>query len=330
MYLLRAVVAITCTIGFGTIGFMFVESWGFWRSLFFTLVTITTVGYGDYGLSEIGERFTALLLLGGIGMATYSMSQIIQSILEYRLAWRKRMQRKIKKMSDHFIVCGLGRIGQSICRRLQEAGKEFVAIEQDEDLVEEFIEEGLTAIVGDASEDDVLRDVGIERARCIACVTNSDADNIVITLGARDLNPEIYIISRAEQDHAARKIIRAGATQAISPLRSCATSIADSMLHPELAMLFDESRGDRAGFRLADILIEPNSPLDGQTARNYGTANASLVFVALRRQGTDDQTRYRPRADDEFGAGDILIVAGETMDVARACQDGRSPARAAA
>ena len=131
--LVRAVLALVLVLSFGTAGFVLIEGWEPWKALYFTLITITTVGYGDEGVSEVGKRFTTILLLGGIATATYAFGQIVQAAVNYQLAWRRRMHQAIEKLNGHYIICGLGSVGRAVCDRLSAEGKPFVVIEADEE-----------------------------------------------------------------------------------------------------------------------------------------------------------------------------------------------------
>ena len=190
----RCLVALAGVMVFGTVGFLVIEpDWDLWQSLYFTLITITTVGYGDDGLSPTGEKFASLLLLAGIGTATYSVSVLVQLAVGCQLAWRRNMQQHIDRLSDHIVVCGFGRIGKTICEQLSAAGVPFVVLEHDESAYQFALELGYPAAHGDATEDDMLRKVGVGRCRGVVCVTDSDAENTFITLSVRDLNGDAFL-----------------------------------------------------------------------------------------------------------------------------------------
>lgn len=316
---LRAVTAMIIVILFGTSGFMWVEGWDFWKSLFFTLITITTVGYGDYGLSESGQRFTAILLIGGIVVATYCLGQIVQILVDYRFAWERKMNKQIHRLSDHFIVCGLGRIGRAVCIKLARENVPFVGIDNDRRAVEEMVEHGHLAMVGDATDDSMLEECGLKRAKGIACVAGSDTENIVITFSARAMKPDLLIISRAEHDDSIRKMHRAGASRIISPIRSGGLSIANAILRPSVADFLEESHDIEGGINLAEVTVHEESPLDGATVREYGTRHPSIVFIALRQSG--GVMRLRPEAGQTLSAGDVLIVAGDGEAMSAVSED---------
>lgn len=323
--LLRALLAIAAVIGTGTVGYMFIEGWDFWQALFFAVITITTVGYGDYGLSELGERFTVILLLCGLGVATYSFSQMVQLAIRYRATREARMLKDISRLSDHFIICGLGRIGQAICTRLMAEGRPFAAIDPSAEAVKQITDMGGLAMVGDASQDEILLFAGVENAKYLACVTSSDSENIVIALSARLMSPNIQIISRIEHSANIAKCEKAGTNMIVSPMMSGAQMIVQRLLNPGLASILGGEGGD-TGFSMVEVCVEPGARLDGRAVRDYGQTHPDLVFVAMRSEGSDVQRR--PRCEDVLHGGDRLILAGPLEDVEMIERDARLRAAA--
>ncbi|MFG0275376.1 MAG: potassium channel family protein [Phycisphaerales bacterium] len=312
----------------GTVGYVVIEGWSVSRSLFFTLITMTTVGYSDYGLSPAGERFTSLVLVLGVGVFTYGAGQLLGNIIELQNDWERRMERAIAKLSGHHIVCGLGRLGRGLCDELERAGVAFVCIDTDRALVEEAVRRGWIAIIGDATEDDTLRRANIDNAAGLACVTNSDAENIVITLAGRERCEDLPIVSRAEHDESIRRLRRAGATRIISPIRSGGRTLARTIAQPHLASLLDADAEQDRGVRLAEVAVCECSPLVGRTLRECGADHSDVVFVCMRREG-DDHPR-RPSVDDRLRAGDVLIAAASVESLGRFTMDALPGARAAA
>ena len=314
--MLRATVSLALVLAVGTGGFMILqEDWGFWKSLYFTVITITTVGYGDYGLSPAGERFTTILLLGGIAAVTYSFGQFVQAVVGYHFAWRLRMQQQVDKLSCHYIVCGAGRVGRAVCDRLADKGMPFVIVEKDPERYNRAIAQGHMAVHGSATDDETLIKAGIERAGGIVCAASADGENLVITLSARELNPDIPIVSRGGEEDSVRKFKRAGASHVVSPAANGGKDIANLLLHPHLSEFLLDSHGSNAGYVLDDVSIEPKSALVGMTLREYGGKERSVVFVAIKH--ADGTTRVRPTAQEAFQPGDIVIVAGEADAVRR-------------
>ncbi|NOX57480.1 MAG: potassium channel protein [Planctomycetes bacterium] len=313
---LHASLALFGVVLFGTSGFMLIQDeWGFWKSIYFTLITITTVGYGDYGLSAAGERFTSLLLVVGIGTATYALGQFIQTIIAIQLDWRRKMQKKIDAMRDHFVLCGLGRVGKAVAANLAASGRPFVIVDTDEKVCEWARMRGYAAINGCATEDETMFQSGIERAAGVVCSAKDDAQNIVMTLTARELNPGINIVSRAGEEDSIHKLRRAGATRVVAPELIGGQDIASMLTKPHLADFLENSRAHDSDFALSEIEIQPGSTLAEMTFREYGATEQSLVFVAVKKSGSS--TQLRPAASDRFGEGDVVIVVGEPDVISR-------------
>ncbi|MBP90006.1 MAG: hypothetical protein CMJ64_25410 [Planctomycetaceae bacterium] len=308
LHVLRCLVVLAGVVAFGTAGFTLIErDWGLWKSLFFTLITITTVGYGDQGLSPSGEAFAAVLLLFGIGTATYSLTSLVQLVVSYHGAGKKRMQERIDRLTDHFVICGFGRIGQIVCEQLVAAAVPFLVIDSDPDEVENAIEYGYLALAGNSTDDEILAAAGIPRARGVVCAINSDAENVFVTLCAREMNKTAFIASRASTAAAARRMERAGASIVVSPYTTAGQNIADAILRPRLSeFLRNHSESD---FELSELTVAEGSFFDGRSIREVGERFPTVVFVAIDR--AKPATIVRPGGSQVFLAGDHITVAGE-------------------
>jgi len=309
-----ALVLVAIVVGAGTLAFMLTEPWGLWDAFYFTIVTISTVGYGDYDITPAGQRVAILLMLSGIGVLTYAVSQVIQATIELSLNTERKMYEQIALLRDHVIVCGLGRMGRIVCRELAQADTPFVVIETDEALVEEAQEAGWLVHRGDATTDEALECCGVERASSVVCAVSSDNINIVTTLTARDLCPKVRIISRADCPTNVRKIQRAGATEVISPIWVGARRITDVILDPNSTALLDTSELSTSPIRLHEHGVTPEDPIAGKSVRAVGADHPAIVFVAVQR--ADGSPRTRPEPDYVFSSGDDVVVAGETEDLA--------------
>ncbi len=308
---LRCFSALLAVTLIGMVGFMLIEDWGPWKSLFFTVITITTVGYGDKGLSSDGEVFAMFVLLLGIGTATYSLSSLVKIAISYHASWKRRMQSQINRLQDHFIICGHGRIGQTVAEQLQEAALPFVVIDHAEGCVQEAIERDFLVIQGNSTEDDVLIQAGIERARGIICVTDSDAENVFVTLSARELNPSLIIAARASSHATASKMRRAGAAVVVSPYVSAGNQITDAILRPKLADFLLRNR--RGEIELSELVIRESSPFIGRTVSDVGREFSNVVFVnANDRDGGEP---CRPGGDRVFAPGDVFVIAGRCTEL---------------
>ena len=178
----KSMIAFIGVFVIGTFGFEYIEGWTPWQSFYLTLITLTTVGYGDYGLSERGQQFSALLMLGGIGTMSYCLSQLVQHATTKATNPEAKMLKLASKLSDHFIVCGMGRTGARVARKLAGEGKDFIVIDESEELIEQYRRDGMIALRGSAAEDMTLMIAGIERAKGLAAVTSNDAANAMICL----------------------------------------------------------------------------------------------------------------------------------------------------
>ncbi|TWU06895.1 Voltage-gated potassium channel Kch [Symmachiella macrocystis] len=300
----------------GTIGFTFTEErWDIWDAIYFTLITITTVGYGDEGLSPDGKKLAIVLVLFGIGTATYTLSVLVQLAVGYQFAWRRKMQKQIKNLEQHVLVCGFGRLGKAACERLEELKAPFVVVEEDESEYLAAAAQGYTALQGCATNDDVLREAGIEKASGVICGVNSDAQNVFITLSARELNPDLFIVCRADSNESHGKLKRAGASLVVSPHSTAASNIVNSMLFPNLANFMNSSHESSGDFELSEIEIQKGSILIGRTVSQYGQIENSISFVAIVRSSSE--TKMKPHGNESFQPGDVVIVAGYAQDLAR-------------
>ena len=312
----RALLAILLVILFGTGGILITEEgWDVWKALYFTLITITTVGYGDMGLSEAGQRFTTVLLVVGIATTTSSFGQLVQAAFAYHHDWRGRMKSVIDNLSGHSIVCGAGRVGRAVCAHLLAEGRSIVLIDRDEKHLDWARDHGIPFLVGCGTEDEVLRSAGIDRAYGVVCATSTDAENIMICLTARDLKPEVVLVSRADDAESVRKLERAGASHVVAPAIDGGRELASLLVHPHVSRFLRESHQAQSNYRMTAVAIEAGCSLVGRTTREVGMEEPNLVFVAIQREG--DETKIRPRAEEQFRAGDIVIVVADPASVAR-------------
>ena len=192
----RALVALAFVLSLGTAGFVVIEGWDPLQALYFTLITITTVGYGDEGISQDGRYFALLLLMGGIGVASWSLGTMVQGALSNELNWKARMNKLVKGMNGHTIICGFGVLGRTVACELQQEGCDVVVVETEPENLRRAVERGLPVIEGHPSDDDVLRQAGIDRAAHLVTVVDDQVENIVVALSARGLRSDLPIVAR--------------------------------------------------------------------------------------------------------------------------------------
>ena len=304
----------------GTVGYMTIEGSTFFDGLYMTVITITTVGYGEVvPLSQAGRFFTMGLILGGVGFVLYLFGEVTNAMVEggvRRILGRNNMEKKVAGLKSHYIVCGFGRIGKVICKALHDNHLPFVIVEHDLHEVQEINELGFLALEGDASSDETLLKAGIKEARGLIAVVSSDADNVYIVLSARGINPNLYIMARSSgAEGTETKLLRAGADKVISPYYIGAVRMAQMIMRPTVVDFLDLTvHGGELGLRLEELRVSADSTLANQTlmASNIRKKH-DLIVVAIKRE--HGEMLFNPTPGSEILPGDILVVLGEHKSI---------------
>jgi voltage-gated potassium channel len=302
----------------GAMGFVALEGLSAWEALYLSIVTISTVGYGDVVPVTLSGRLFAMALISlGVGAALYLVTVIAQEVLEGRLQaffQRSSMMREIQKHSGHVIVCGYGRFGRVVANELREAGQPVVVIEEDADRESELVACGADYIIASAADDDALCAAGIERAEAIVIGTSNDATSVFITLSARELNPKLRIHARGETDQAIRRLKRAGADYVNSPYQTGGVRTATSILRPSVVDFLDLSTPhSQTEIDLEEIHVDPQSELGGSTVAQVEARYVQLRVIALKRG--QQLIELVPGASREVCPGDHLVVIGEREEL---------------
>lgn len=309
----RSLLVCVLILATGTFGFMITEGWGPWQSLYFTLVTLTTVGYGDYGVSVAGKAFSVFIMLVGIGTISYCLSQIVQYATTRSLQSEACMIRQASQMNNHYIVCGMGQTGLRVARKLVGEGHDVVVIDSCEEHIKQLRADGFVALHGDAANDHILLFAGIERATGLAAVTSCDSSNAMICLGASAQNPNLHIIARAECDSAVEKLKRAGATEVINPSRYSGDGIVESLVRPEVSHLLYGGSTDSLQF--AEYKGEELSLSDSSSLRSLLTSHPRLVLIGTR--SANGEMEMRPDLDDAIRGNGTIVLAGTNEELVR-------------
>jgi len=305
-------VAITLS---GTIGFMVLEGWNAIESLYMTVITLSTVGFSEVRpLSQEGRLFTTALIVSGVASVGYLFSAISHNIVSGELHGtlrRSRMHKSIDALSNHYIVCGFGRVGGEVVASLSQGGENCVVVEDSTEVLENS---ALLHVTGDAADDDTLLSAGIKRAAGLVAVTGSDATNLFITISARTLNSDIIIVARANQPSTEAKLLRAGATHVLSPYKLGGRRIATQLLYPSVADFLDVvmHAGDLE-LRLEEFTVQTGSNLHQKTVAEIQVRQrtGANVLAICRIDGGSVITN--PPSEMRFAPGDVLIALG-TMD----------------
>ncbi len=309
-----AVVLLFSVLAGGTVGYIVIEGWSAWDAFYMTVITVTTVGYKEvHDLSRAGQVFTVVLLLGGVGAALYTFTLLATVVFEGGLpkrVQRRRQARMLETLTDHFIICGYGRIGSTVAREFHRQKVPLVVIERDPRRMQAAIEDGALAVEADASREDVLKRVGIDRARGLIAAVGTDAENVYAVLTARVLRPDLFIVGRAETEDAAIKLKRAGANRVISPYHIGAVQIAQTALRPTVVDFVDLATGtDNLELSMEEIAIAPGSALADRTLLDANLRQRfGVIVVGIQRN--NEGMEFNPPPENPIRAGDKLVVLG--------------------
>lgn len=314
MKLLIALALLIFVASFGTAGYMLIEGWNFIDSLYMTVITLASVGFKEvHDLSERGVVFTIVLIVFGVSSVAYVLSAAARIILEgefQQVFGRKRLEKRLKELKGHYIICGYGRMGKIICRELKEDGIPFVAIEKNAESMP--TDPDLFTIEGDATHDDLLRQVGIERAKGLISVLPTDAENLYVVLSARELNPDLFIVARAGDEGSEKKLVRAGANKVVSPYHIGGLRIAHTVLRPAVVDFIEfATKSGNIELQMEEVTIPENSKLVGMSLDQCGFGRElGVIIVAIKR--AHGEMKFNPTFRSTIKVGDTLIALGET------------------
>ena len=299
-------------IAVGTIGYMHLEGWLFGEAIYMTVITISTVGYGEvHPLSAAGRIFTIALIAGGVSAAALVLTAFIEYLIagKFRTTLgRRQMKTRMAKLKDHFILCGYGRVGEDIARSFSEEGIPFIVVDSRPDIIAQTEEAGYLYLLGDATSDKALIEAGIERAKGLVAAVDSDVDNTYITLSARGIHRDLFIEARASNEEAEIKLKRAGANRVVSPNKIGARRMAMLAIRPGVADFIDTvTHGRGREMDMENIVAGDTSPLVGQTVEAVRRQSRAIILAISKKTGR--LLAYPPGAE-AIEVGDLLIVIG--------------------
>ncbi len=306
-------------IGFGTAGYMAIEGWEILDAFYMTVITMGTVGYNEvHEISKTGRLFTVLLIFLGVGYFVYLAGVVVQFMVEGRMRailGRRRLDKKIDRLNNHYIVCGYGRIGRVLCKNLQRKPLDLVVIEKDRELIPVMDEDKVLYVCGDVSDEANLIKAGIKRAKGLVAVLATDADNVFLVLTARQLNPDIHIVARACHVESKSKLRAAGANNVESPYEMGGVSMAQRILRPTvtnfLDLAFTYSRKD---IQMEEIPVSSSSALSNVMLKDSGIRQKfNLIIIAIKK--SDDSMLFNPSFETLIKAGDTVIAVGEEANL---------------
>ena len=304
----------------GVLGYHYLEGWSLFDSLYMTVITLATVGYGEtHPLTLPGRAFTMFLILGGMSIIFYALTEITTFVVEGEMTGlirRRRMNRQITKFKNHYILCGVGRSGSHVLNELRKTGRTCVVVEKDPLKVKTLVAEGVPVIEGEATEDVVLRSAGIERATGLVTALPSDKDNLFVVITARGLNPSLRIVSKVEEISARDKFLRSGANTAVSANFIGGMRMASELIRPATVSFLDTMLYGTPSLRVEEVTVSPTSEYVGVTIGKCEPVKSSgVVLVSIRRNDDKDGFRFNPPPDTTLQGGDVLIIIGNRSQI---------------
>ena len=309
--------AVIAAIALGTVTFHLLEGWSILDSLYVTVQTLTTVGFGDIApRTAPGRAFATVFMIVGVGIVLYALTSTVQSILHSELFARYGHSRKMSKLRDHFIICGAGRVGSHLIRSLRAVDGVFLVIESDQRKCEALMDLGIPVLIRDATLEESLIEAGVEHAHGLATCLPDDADNVYVVLTARDLNPGIHIVARAAEEQAESKLIRAGANRVVAPTIIGGHRMAMALTKPAVGDFLDSVTANHLELGFEQLEVGPVSSLvDRKLSESVIRSELNIVIVSIRR--TAGEIIFNPSGETKIEGGDMLIAIGNAESLAR-------------
>ena len=305
----------------GASGYMVLEGWDLLDSVYMTVTTLATVGYGEvHEMGKVGKIYTITLIIFGVGFFMYIIGLVVQFMVEGRIMTilgRKRLDKEIEHLKDHYIVCGYGRIGKVLCKHLKRKPIDLIVIENNQELMSVMDEERNFYVSGDATDEDTLIKAGIKQAKGLIAVLGTDADNVFLILTARQLNPDLFIIARASTQGAKSKLKAAGADYVESPYEMGAVSMAQRIIRPTVTSFLDLAfTYKRKDIQMEEIPISFSSSLANVMLKDSGIRqNYNLIIIAIKKP--DGGMLFNPSFETVISGGDTVIAVGEEQNLQR-------------
>jgi voltage-gated potassium channel len=312
---------LTGIIAFGTIGYYLIENMTLFEAFYMTIITLSTVGFSEViPLSQAGRAVTVVIIVLGISVGAYTIGMLVRALVEGELVkifGRRKVQKQVSGLKNHFIICGFGRIGRIICSELDADNIDFVVIEQDPSVIEHIEARKYLYLEMDATTEEALMQAGVMKAKGIVTAVNSDANNVFITMTAKSLRPDVFVLARASEEKNEPKLLRAGANRVVSPYLIGGRRIAQMLKRPTVVDFVDIAMmGSHLGLMMEEAKIGEKSSLigknliDSHLRKDYG-----VIIVAIKKQSGD--MVFNPTPAEKLDAGDVIVVIGKKEDMKR-------------
>ena len=305
-------------VAFGTIGYATVEGWPVFDSLYMTIITLASIGFQEvHPLSDSGRLFTMILIVLGFGVVSVVLTTLAHKIIQQEVTWlfkQTKFDRIMRKMKEHTILCGYGRLTRIAAEALKSSGQPLIIIDAIEERCIQAEQKGYVVLKGDATQEQTLIKAGIANAKQLVSLLPKDSDNLYVILTSRELNPNLFILSRAEDEMGEKRLKKAGASKIVSPYRVGGQKIADGLLRPYVTDFIDLA-GSESGhaLQIEEIIIPGNSPLNGKNLKDSGIRQKTNIIVAAIIS-KDGNMQFNPSGDALLEAGSTLIGIGFKSD----------------
>ncbi len=311
--ILLAVLSLLVLFAIGTTGYAFLEAWTWMDGLYMTFITLSTIGFQEvHTLSDAGRIFTVGLGITGIGLLSFVVARSAQLLLASERLRERRIMKQLEELSDHFIICGYGRIGQRLAEDLRREGKSVVVVDIEDVVISRLREGDYLHVQGDAQDEETLRTAGIERAQGLILTLPEDSSNVFVALTAREMNPDVFILARTVDQENRSKLLNAGADKVIAPSEVGADRMAQVVLRPNVDQFLEGVLRARAlSLQIDEVEVLPNAPLAGQTlAESNFRQQFEAIVIGIIDSDTNDMT-FNPSPSHRIREGDILVVLGD-------------------
>jgi voltage-gated potassium channel len=327
-HLTLSIILMLFLFGVGSAGYMLIEGWNLGDAMYMTMITLATVGYGEvHQVSAPGRFFTGILIFMGVGYFMYVGGNLVQFLVEDRIRvifGRRKLDKQIAKLKNHYIICGYGRIGRVLARYLTERYLDVVIIEKNSKRQSVMDEDGVLYLVGEASDESILLRAGIKQARGLITAVGTDADNVFLTLIAKQLNTRLFVVARAVQNTAKRTLQAAGADKVISPYDLGARRMAHAILRPTVIRFLELAfTDDSTDIQVEEIQVKSASRLLNVELKNSGIRQ-QLDLIILTIKKADNTMIFNPKADTRIEVDDTLVVVGRAKSLSQLDQMLRS------
>ncbi len=319
--LLLTILLAVILVAIGTAGYMLIEDWPILDSVYMTVITLSTIGYGEVNpVSQPGRIFTLILIVMGVGFFLYVIGNVVQFLVEGRIRLilgRHKLDKQINQLNNHYIICGYGRMGRAFCRYLIQRGLKFVVLEKSDERVPVMNTDHVLYVTGEATVEENLLKAGIKRASNLIATLGTDADNVLLVLLAKGLNPGLYVVARASQNASKKPLDTAGADVVVSPYDVGARRIAHAILRPNVIRFLEYAFADEStDIHIEELPVSENSRLVGVSLKDSGIRHLhNLNILSIIEE--DGDMLFNPSADTKLRAGERVIAVGTMRDLKR-------------